>query len=90
MNDNGKDELQKKINEQTQKNVEKYKEFVTDTTVLVVRLNEQGSPQWTTSLDPVNLNMILDRIKFTIHIPQPKKPKNIITDIKGAFGKRRF
>jgi hypothetical protein len=93
MNGNGKEikEQQKQIDEQLEKNVEKYKEFITKGTVLVVRLNEQGVPQWTSSLPPPDLNILLDRMKFNIVNPQPpKKQKNIITDIKGAFGKKRF
>lgn len=92
------EELKKKLEADIQKNVQNYKDFVTGGTVLIVRLNEQGTPQWITSLHPPELNMLLDRMKFVVLNPKPteqsmiQKPTkgNIIADLKGAFGKKRF
>ena len=88
------EELKKNFEEQLQKNLQAFKDFIIPGTILVVRLNEQGTPQWTTSLEPAHLNVLLDRMKFCIVNPKPnliQKPKgNIIADLKGAFGKKRF
>lgn len=100
-NDNGdlekakvnEEELKKHIEEQAQKNLQNFKDFAIMGTVLIVRLNAEGSPQWLTSLHPPELNMLLDRMKYCVLNPKPsliEKPKGIIADIKGAFGKKRF
>jgi len=92
--DNGNGDTEKLSNEQkAQENINKLKEFVTEKTILVVRLNEYGAPQWLTSLPPTDLNLLLDRMKFNIVNPPPpliEKPKTVISNIKGAFGKKRF
>lgn len=89
-------ELKKKFEADVQKNIQNYKDFITPGTILIVRLNEQGTPQWITSLQPEYLNMLLDRMKYCVLNPKPmeapliQKPKGIIADLKGAFGKKRF
>ena len=89
------EELKKKFEEKIQQNTQNFKDFVTDETLLVVRVNEDGKYQWLTTLNPSDLNILLDRMKFNLVNPKPvenmiQKPNTIIGNLKGAFGKKRF
>ena len=90
-----KEGLKKQFEEKIQKNTQNFKDFVTNETLLVARVNENGQYQWLTTLNPAELNIFLDRIKFNLVNPKPiehmiQKPKGIIANIGGAFGKKRF
>ena len=89
------EELKKQLEEKIQQNTQNFKDLVTDKVLLVVRVNEDGQYQWLTTLNPADLNLFLDRIKFNLVNPKPKeniiqKPNTIIGNLKGAFGKKRF
>ena len=103
MSDNGngdlkkptEEELKKQLEEKIQQNTQNFKDFVTDKTLLIIRVNEDGQYQWLTTLNPPDLNLFLDKIKFNLVNPKPmenmiQKPKGIIANIGGAFGKKRF
>ena len=95
---NGDSEALKKHNEETiAKNINNFKEFVNNKTVLIVRFNnETNAPEWLTTMAPHNLNFLLDSIKLNLLLPKPPKivkpAPNVLMNLKnktiGAFGKR--
>ena len=94
---NGDLEKLKKHNEETiARNINNFKGFVNDKAVLIVRFNDAGVPEWLTTLNPHNLNFLLDSIKLNLLLPKPPKiakpAPNVLMNLKnktiGAFGKR--
>jgi len=94
---NGDLEKLKKHNEETiARNITNFKGFVNDKAVLIVRFNDAGAPEWLTTLNPRNLNFLLDSIKLNLLLPKPplvkKASPNALMNFKnktiGAFGKR--
>ena len=64
-----------------------------DGTILTVKINKEGSLNWTTKMPPPQLNFLLDTIKAHLFKPQEEKiirpPGGIMNRIRqsGAFGK---
>ena len=96
-NGNGDLELLKKKNEEAiARNINNFKEFINDRTVLTIRFNkETNTPEWITTLTPHGLNFLLDSIKLNLLLPKPPKiikpePKHFDLKnlVKGAFGGR--